>query len=375
MRRAARTIALLCTFLTSAPLWVQPIYRTWVVESRESARGVVLPWGMRNAHGAACPLPRLPGTRCAMSTFERKGTNAESLGLDHLRSFLAVVESGSQVRAARRLRVGQPTVCRHIERVQEHFGGGLFEAGSSGRLSTRGLLVEQSVRQAMAELSRTRDRLAHDRPVLRIGFARPVGPLVQRALRAPATASGVPAFDVRLQELTSEMQARALERRELDIAISYALPQLADREGIEASIVTEEPFALVIPERAWVNGKPSRTVLSSLLYAHSPRRLSTRLVAAEDQWLRGNRLEPKRRIECELGSEILAYAQAGLGFGFLPALWSMAGHDGVVFAPIEFAVTAKISAYSLQHVTPSVTRLRESLSASARAALLEFRKK
>src|SRR5215475_782568 len=92
-------------------------------------------------------------------------TNADSLGLDHMRSFIAVVETGSQVRAAKRLRVAQTTVSRHIDRVQEHFGGGLFEAGSSGRLSTRGLIVEQAVRAAMATLSRTRDRLALDRPV------------------------------------------------------------------------------------------------------------------------------------------------------------------------------------------------------------------
>jgi DNA-binding transcriptional LysR family regulator len=308
-----------------------------------------------------------------VSDRDNHANNAESLSLDHLRAFIAVVETGSQIRAAKRLRIGQPTVSRHIDRVQEHFGGGLFEAGASGPLSTRGLLVEQSVRAAIAELSRTRQRLAVDRPVLRIGFMRPVRPLIESALRNQARPHGVPRFDVRLLELTADMQARALARRELDIAISYAIPELAARAGIEESPVTEQPFALVVPERACVRGKLSVAALSTLVYVQSPARMSQVLADAGQQWLTQKRLTPARIVECELGSEILAYAGAGHGYGFLPALWSMERHDGAVFVPVTpFAGTAKIAAYTLQHVTPWVTRLREDLSAGARAALQAF---
>jgi DNA-binding transcriptional LysR family regulator len=313
------------------------------------------------------------GTDHAMSELKKSLDNAESLGLDHLRAFIAVIETGSQVRAAKRLGVAQATVCRHIDRVQEHFGGGLFEAGASGKLSTRGQLVEQSARAAMVELSRTRDRLALERPVLRIAFIRPMRTVVEKALRGQGRAYGIPAFDVRLLELDSESQARALGRGELDIAICYALAELATRDGIEESLVTEQPFALAIPERAFVHGKIAVNVLAPLLYAHSPRRLSSQLADAGETWLKQQRLMPKRSVECELGSEILAYAGAGHGYGFLPALWSTANHEGVVFHPVRnFAATAKIAAYSLAHVTPWITRLRENLSAAARAALKEF---
>jgi DNA-binding transcriptional LysR family regulator len=316
------------------------------------------------------------GARQAMSTTDNPATNAESLSLDHLRAFIAVVETGKQTRAAKRLGVTQTTISRYIKRVEEHFGGGLFETGSSDRLSARGLLLEQSLRTAMAELSRTRERLATDRPVLRIGFIRPVRSLVENALRGQAKVHGLPSFDVRLLELHPEVQAAALARRELDIAISYATPEFATREDIEESLVVEEPFALVIPARAWNDGKPSLSALGPLLYAHSPRRLSSRLMEAEEQWLRANRLAPTRTVECALGSEIVAYAGAGYGYGFLPALWSLASHDGVIFAPVsDFAATAKIAAYSLKHVKPWVVRIRESLSTAARAALHQFRTK
>ena len=151
---------------------------------------------------------RTPRTDLPVPSREHETLNADSLGLDHLRSFLAVVETGSQARAAKRLRIAQTTVCRHLSRVQEHFGGNLFEAGSSGILSARGLLVEQSVRTAVAELSMTRERLEVNRPVLRIGFIRAMRPLVEKALRCHAKAQGAPAFDVRLQELTPEMRVR-----------------------------------------------------------------------------------------------------------------------------------------------------------------------
>jgi DNA-binding transcriptional LysR family regulator len=331
---------------------------------------------MHGLHASACGSWRACGIDRGMTSLENKTTNAESLSLDHMRSFLAVVETGTQLRAASQLNTEQTTISRHIKRVQEHFGGGLFEAGASGRLSTRGFIVEQAFRAAMTELSRTRERLAVDQPVLRIGLIRPIRPLLEKALREQADVPDIPRFDVRLLEMGPEAQARALTRRELDIAISYAIPELATRTDIEESLITEEPFALVIPERAWVRGKPSIDILGSLLYAHSPRRRSSRLAEVAEQWLNDNGVAPKRSIECEWGSEILAYAGSGYGFGFLPALWSMGFHEGTVFAPVpEFQATAKVAAYTLQHVTPWVTRLRENLSEGARAALREFRGK
>jgi DNA-binding transcriptional LysR family regulator len=301
-------------------------------------------------------------------------TNADSLDLDHMRAFIAVAEMGSQVRAAKQLRMGPTTVGRYIYRVREYFGDALFEGGGSGPLTSRGVLVEQSFRAAIGELSRTRDRLALERPVLRVGFIRVMRPLVEKALRGSMKSSAEAAFDVRLLELDSDRQERALMSRELDIAVCYARPALAVRTGVETSLVTDQPFALVLPERACVRGKPNVDMLSSLTYACLPRRLS-RVADAEPRWLTEMGLAPKRRVECVLGSEILAYAGSGHGYGLLPALWSTVGHDGAVFAPVKIAATAAICAYSLAHVAPWVTRLREDLSAAARSALEGFQPK
>jgi len=70
----------------------------------------------------------------------------------------------------------------------------------------------------MPELLQARDPPAVARPVLRIGFVRAARPLVEKALRGHAGPQNEPDFDVRLRELAPEAQARALDRRELDIA-------------------------------------------------------------------------------------------------------------------------------------------------------------
>ncbi|MEY4578178.1 MAG: hypothetical protein RL701_2881 [Pseudomonadota bacterium] len=302
-----------------------------------------------------------------MTDQRNKGNNADSLGLDHMRAFIAVIETGTQAQAAKRLELEQATVSRHVARVQEHFGGGLFLAGASGPLSTRGSLVEQSLRAALAELTRTRERLAMERPVLRIGYMRLLRPLIETALRSHVKAHDIPDYQVRLQEQLTEPPALALMRRELDIAIDYASPELAEKAGIEESIITEQPFALVVPAHAWSKGKLLIHNLAPLLYASLPARY---VGTATDTWLAENQLVPAHTVECEWATEIIAYAASGYGFGFLPALWSMVSHEGAVFVPLpSLMLKAKIAAYSLQHLTPWITRLREDLSAAARAAL------
>lgn len=301
-------------------------------------------------------------------------TNADSLSLDHMRAFIALSESGSQARAARALRppMSQATVARYVQRVQEHFGGGLFEPGNGARLTARGMIVLRSLQTVIAELSQARGRVALDRPLLRIGFIRIMRPIVEHALRMALGERGD--VEVRLVELHSERNARMLDERELDIAVCYAFDDLFEgASDVEMSLVTEQPIALVVPERAFVRGKLSLRALARLDYAHVPRRFSRELADAELLWLKRNGLKPRTAIECRLGTEIIAYAATGRGYGFLPALWSTTSHAGAAFAPLpNFAQTARIAAYSLPHVSPWVACFRESLVRAAHLALRDF---
>jgi DNA-binding transcriptional LysR family regulator len=52
--------------------------------------------------------------------------------LGRIRSFLAVIEEGSVNRAAMRLGVAQPTISRHLQSLEQEFGGALFERRTNG---------------------------------------------------------------------------------------------------------------------------------------------------------------------------------------------------------------------------------------------------
>ena len=299
---------------------------------------------------------------------------ADSIGLDHMRAFLALVDGGSQVAAARTLRVAQGTISRHVERVQQHFGGGLFEPGAGVLLSTRGRMVEHALRAALDGLSLTRDRLLPSRPVLRIGFIRAVRLIVEEALCGQATRRKRPGFDVRLLEMTTDEQMKALARRDLDIAICYTTGDPAYRDELEETLVADEPIALVVPQAAWVRGKLMHKRLEGLTHARVLERHSPQFARGSSEWIARERVRPGKWVDCDSGGEVLAYAGSGHGFGFLPALWSLTNHQRAVFVPPSgFAPRVRIAAYSLHHVSPWVSQLRDDISELARQALSEFR--
>lgn len=297
-------------------------------------------------------------------------TNDDSLAFDHLRSLIAVVETGSQNKAAGRLGIAQSTVGQHLTRLDGYFGVPLFEPGQGARLTARGELVERDARKILSELERTRARVATRQPMVRIGFNRASRPLVERALRELVHPRKANAFDVQLFELSSEAQAARLRRGELDVGVCYAIDGLLTAaDDVEGLPIVAEPYALVLPERAWRKGKPSLRALASMNYTHVPRSFS-RVFDDAERWLRQQGLVPLRRIECALATEILAYAGSGRGFGFLPALWSMFPHHGVVFAPVaDFGPTATIAAYWLSQQKDAVGPLLTQLVKVAREGL------
>ena len=66
------------------------------------------------------------------------------------RTFLAVVDAGSQIGAARRLRISHPTVGRKITALEESLGTTLFTRSPDGlMLTTQGQRIREHA-QAMA---------------------------------------------------------------------------------------------------------------------------------------------------------------------------------------------------------------------------------
>ena len=87
----------------------------------------------------------------------------KDIGWELYRSFLGVLQEGSQSGAARALGLAQPTVGRHIEALEQALGLPLFTRSQQGLLPTEAALSLREGAEAMAHQAASLQRLAQER--------------------------------------------------------------------------------------------------------------------------------------------------------------------------------------------------------------------
>ena len=145
-----------------------------------------------------------------------------------VRSFLAVIEQGSLVAAARQLQSSQPTIGRHVAELESQLGLVLFDRTGRGLLPTEAALRLADAARAMQSGA---DQLARsvvgsDRSTsgtVRITASQPVACYVLPALLAQMRLS-LPDVQV---ELVASNTVSNLSRREADIAVRMIQPTQA----------------------------------------------------------------------------------------------------------------------------------------------------
>jgi DNA-binding transcriptional LysR family regulator len=143
---------------------------------------------------------------------------------DDLRVFLAVAESGSLRRAAHALRLGQPTVGRHLRQLERSMGAKLFERSPDGHRLTREGQDLLPMAQTMADTATAIDRRrAAFGPDAGGAVRIMAGEWVARFL-APRLANLAEAHDDLTLEIAETHQDPDLERRAADIYIKHGLP-------------------------------------------------------------------------------------------------------------------------------------------------------
>jgi DNA-binding transcriptional LysR family regulator len=144
---------------------------------------------------------------------------------DVLEAFLAVMRTGSLSGAARALNLAQPTVRRHIEALEAHWGAVLFTRMATGLTPTdaaREALplaedMDASARALARAVSGPKQAVAgRVRITCSLVLAREVLPEIVRALQKKH-----PAIDI---ELSATNAVEDLRRRDADIAIRFMTP-------------------------------------------------------------------------------------------------------------------------------------------------------
>jgi DNA-binding transcriptional LysR family regulator len=170
------------------------------------------------------------------------------MDIDQARTFLAVVETGSFVEAAKRVFVTQSTVSMRIKALEERLGKSLFERSKAGATMTpagaqfqkHALAMVRVWQQARLEVSLPKGY----RAALTVGgqYSLWHGFLLEWLARMRAKS---PDVAIRTQMGFSDVLMQRLVDGTLDLGIMYT-PQ--SRPGFEVELLFEEELALVSSE-------------------------------------------------------------------------------------------------------------------------------
>jgi DNA-binding transcriptional LysR family regulator len=168
------------------------------------------------------------------------------LDWNDVRLFLAIAEQGSLSRAARRLKVGQPTVSRRLAELEERLGYPLFQRGVEGAALTsqgeRWLAPAQHMAEWAGELTRTAERAdAEPSGVVRISAP----PGVAYDFVAPFARKLAERHPKLVLEVSSRVEYADLVRREADLALRMRAP--TQRDLVSVATLTHRNDAFVAP--------------------------------------------------------------------------------------------------------------------------------
>ena len=142
-----------------------------------------------------------------------------------VRSFLAVLDAGSMMGAARKLAAQQPTLSRHIAELEAQLGTPLFERTGRGVTPTAAALAIADAARQMADGADTLAQALAGRRNVTSGTVRVTASQVAATWLLPAVLARLQQQEPTIQvELVASNQVSNLLRREADIAVRMLRP-------------------------------------------------------------------------------------------------------------------------------------------------------
>lgn len=168
--------------------------------------------------------------------------------LRQLQYFIAVAELKSFRRAAESCNVSQPSLSAQIAELERGLGVSLFERNTRRVISTPAAETliprARAVLLAAGDLKETARRFVDPYSgTLRIGVIPTIGPYLLPRI-VPRLTEVYPALGFLWVEEKTEVLVRRIARGELDGAI---LALVADLEGLEVEVLSEDEFVLALP--------------------------------------------------------------------------------------------------------------------------------
>jgi DNA-binding transcriptional LysR family regulator len=174
-----------------------------------------------------------------------------------VRSFLAVLDAGSLMGAARRTGAQQPTLSRHVAELEAQLGAPLFERTGRGVVPTAMALAIADAARQMQDGADTLARTLAGQRDATTGSVRVTSSHVAATWLLPPVLARLQQAEPGIQvELVASNQITNLLRREADIALRMVRPE---QSSLLARKLAELPIVAAAQERYLVeSGTPRR---------------------------------------------------------------------------------------------------------------------
>ncbi len=168
------------------------------------------------------------------------------MNLRTLANFVAIADAGSLTAAAAAIPIAQPALTRQLRELETELGTQLFQRLPRGvRLTAAGIVLYETAQRVLADIARTRQRLAQDRGGSRSTIVLGASPTLARVLLPGLFERWIDAQDsieLRSREAFTPQLLDWLERGQVDMAI-VTNPERGRRLSLHPLL--GEPFALV----------------------------------------------------------------------------------------------------------------------------------
>lgn len=285
--------------------------------------------------------------------------------LRELECFVAVAEELSFTRAARRLRLAQPPLSRHIRVLEEKIGSALFERLPRGaRLTPAGRCFHEETRGVLPQLTRAAEsarRAALGEELrLRLGFVSAVaGPEWMDVLRDFRASH--PAVQLLLHDLPPAEQLARVAQGKLDAGF-VGLPPRERPPGVRFANWRQEPLRVFVPagHRLAARASVRFADLREEQFITVSREAAPAFAMLFHEQCRKAGFKPRVVLDAPRAQAVAVMVAAGSGIAVLPA--SLAKFLGDAAVGLEIKGVPRITHVVAFPVKPAPGPLRELLA-------------
>ncbi|MGC4072885.1 MAG: LysR substrate-binding domain-containing protein [Nibricoccus sp.] len=282
--------------------------------------------------------------------------------IHQLRYFLAVAQTRNFSRAAERCHVAQPSLSQQIMKLEDELGEKLFERNKRDvALTPAGELFRLHADRVIDELEAAREKIRDVRGLVRgkveLGALPTVAPyFLPEVLKAFSTVH--PGIEISIHEDTTSNLARAIDNKDIDLAIISAP---AEGRHVVSRELFQEALWLALPAEHPLTNKRTISVTDLEKESFIVMKESHCLGGQALQFCQSRGFAPRVSFRSAQIETVHAFVAAGLGVSLVPAMALRDDrYDGVTYREVKEQPARQIAL--IQHSARTLSRAAQAVA-------------